>query len=481
MRIVNINVDSKVDRFILGRRGENEATQIVFDVSQLIATYGEGTAQLAAKRTNDSTPYPVSITQDGSTVTWLVTNADTQSKGNGECELFWYVGDTLAKSVVYTTIVGRDIGDVGDTPPDPYETWVESVLAAGTAAQEAVEHYPRIVDGTWRVWQDGAWSDTGVAATGPQGEKGDTGEPGPQGERGPQGEQGIQGPQGERGPKGDTGDQGPKGDTGPAGPQGEQGPKGDTGATGATGPKGDTGPAGPQGPKGDTGDTGATGPQGPKGDTGDTGPTGPTGATGPAGPGVPTGGATGQVLAKASGADYDAEWENITEGLEPLIGTTATVTPAQVAAALSEGRDVCISGTFTGFVVPLELKFAAWNRATDTVYSGAAVDVVVSQTIIKANGGYFLFELWGGVYNGQSQAWEINYAQLALFDDIPTVPVQSVNGMTGEVVLSIPSSASDVGAVAANQGTANAGKFLVVGNDGVVAPVTVPNASEVAM
>lgn len=51
-------------------------------------------------------------------------------------------------------------------------------------------------------------------------------------------------------------------------------------------------------------------------------------------------------------------------------------------------------------------------------------------------------------------------------------PVTSVNGYTGVVSLSIPSSASDVGAVASNQGSGNAGKFLVVGNDGVVVPVT---------
>jgi hypothetical protein len=46
---------------------------------------------------------------------------------------------------------------------------------------------------------------------------------------------------------------------------------------------------------------GATGPTGP---TGPTGATGSTGATGAAGPGVPTGGTTGQVLAKSSGTDY---------------------------------------------------------------------------------------------------------------------------------------------------------------------------------
>ena len=54
----------------------------------------------------------------------------------------------------------------------------------------------------------------------------------------------------------------------------------------------------------------------------------------------------------------------------------------------------------------------------------------------------------------------------------PPYPVSSVNGQTGAVTLSIPSSASDVGAVASNQGSGNAGKFMVVGSDGIVAPVT---------
>ena len=59
---------------------------------------------------------------------------------------------------------------------------------------------------------------------------------------------------------------------------------------------------------GDTGATGATGPQGDTGATGATGATGPAGADGADGVGVPVGGTTGQVLAKASGTDYDTEW-----------------------------------------------------------------------------------------------------------------------------------------------------------------------------
>lgn len=79
--------------------------------------------------------------------------------------------------------------------------------------------------------------------------------------------------------------------------------------------KGADGAAGATGPKGDTGDTGAAstvpGPQGPKGDTGDTGPAGADGvdgADGANGQGVPTGGTTGQILAKSSATNYATQW-----------------------------------------------------------------------------------------------------------------------------------------------------------------------------
>lgn len=83
---------------------------------------------------------------------------------------------------------------------------------------------------------------------------------------------------------------------------------------GTVGPQGPAGPTGPQGPQGVQGDPGPEGPQGPTGATGPTGPagpdgpTGPTGPQGPAGQGVPVGGTTNQVLAKASNTNYDTAW-----------------------------------------------------------------------------------------------------------------------------------------------------------------------------
>lgn len=55
-------------------------------------------------------------------------------------------------------------------------------------------------------------------------------------------------------------------------------------------------------------------PKGAKGDKGDTGSQGSQGEKGTDGEGVPSGGTTGQVLAKKSNTDYDTEWINNSGG-----------------------------------------------------------------------------------------------------------------------------------------------------------------------
>lgn len=81
--------------------------------------------------------------------------------------------------------------------------------------------------------------------------------------------------------------------------------KGDKGDPGPQGPAGPPGPAGDPGPKGQKGDTGA---QGPKGDPGEQGPQGNPGL------GLPPGGTPGQMLVKASDANFDTAWSDPPSG-----------------------------------------------------------------------------------------------------------------------------------------------------------------------
>jgi len=117
--------------------------------------------------------------------------------------------------------------------------------------------------------------------------------------------------------------------------------------------KGEQGEQGIQGVKGDTGNTG---PQGPAG------PIGATGPQGPVGQGVPTGGTTGQVLKKASGADHDTVWGN-----EPDISGKADKVSSATAgnlASLDSNGNLVDSGVAAIDVVKHRVGEVWWFAGT---------------------------------------------------------------------------------------------------------------------
>ena len=441
MKAINIIIGQTPQSYCIaiGRRGENEATNILFDVSSLVETYGGGTATLLVKRSQDSTAYPVTMTRSGNVYTWSVTNTDTAYKGKGECELFWYVDNgggviVLAKSIVYATTVGRDIGETTSDPPDPYETWIESLTEIAADAQQSAEDAAASAAEVTGMTATATTLPAGSEATASYSD-------------------GVLSFGIPTGPTGATGAQGPKGDTGDTGPQGEQGPKGDTGATGAQGPKGDTGATGPQGPQG------ATGPQGPKGDTGE---------AGPAGVGVPSGGSAGQVLAKASGTDYDTHWVNQSGGgggtsdysdlsNKPQIeGVTLSGNKTAAQLGLAKASDIptvpvqSVNGQTGDVVISVPTKTSDLTNDSGFITSAPVASVngktgavvldasdVGAGTYSKPSGGIPASDLASAVQTS------LGKADTAL----QTAPVTSVNGSTGAVVLSIPTTAADVGAV----------------------------------
>ena len=127
----------------LGRRGENRAKQIVFDLREYISTYGSGTAQLLHQRRGDATPYiPEQVEQSGDKLLWTLTSDDTAVAGIGRAELRWYVGDTLAKSVTFSTSTARSLADPGGEPEEiksALDLLTEQVHAAIDNVQETVD------------------------------------------------------------------------------------------------------------------------------------------------------------------------------------------------------------------------------------------------------------------------------------------------------------------------------------------------------
>lgn len=167
----------------------------------------------------------------------------------------------------------------------------------------------------------------------------------------------------------------------------------------------------------------------------------------------------------------DVIGDYIDDNLDPLIGTTADVTPQDVMTALGAGRDICITASYTYQSIPLALRFTAFNRATDTV-SGQVLDYAVSQTIVGVGGDTVLFTLIGGTYQGAAVAWQVNMQVLvndstlglALNGYVPTSREVNNKPLSTNITLT----SSDVGAISAPS-SASAGDFLVYNGSAWVA------------
>jgi|DEB0MinimDraft_6_1074348.scaffolds.fasta_scaffold48142_1 hypothetical protein len=122
--------------------------------------------------------------------------------------------------------------------------------------------------------------------------------------------------------------------------------------------------AGPQGP---TGATGATGAAGADGADGTNGTNGADGADGADGVGVGAGGTTGQVLAKASGTDYDTAWVSLTTADIYVIACSDETT------ALTTG-----TGKIT-FRMPTAGTLTAVKATVTTAPAGSALIVDINE------------------------------------------------------------------------------------------------------
>lgn len=119
----------------IGRRGENEVTEVVFDFTEWQEQFGTGVIDLYVKRNLDVDAYPVVLSVDGTVATWIVTAADTDVVGNGKIEFVYTVDQKVAKSAVFPFFVGEDIGESSPEPPEHYQSWLEQLTELGTETQ----------------------------------------------------------------------------------------------------------------------------------------------------------------------------------------------------------------------------------------------------------------------------------------------------------------------------------------------------------
>lgn len=150
MSRISVDVSSaRIPVLQVGYQGENEVTDVLFDISSWITEFGEGVAQLRVKRPGNSEEesYVLSLTITDGIAVWTVSETDTFNKGNGKVQLSYLVGNIVKKAVIYPYKVGKSI--VGaDNPVDPFDSWIERSKAwaigktlGGDAVPETDETY----------------------------------------------------------------------------------------------------------------------------------------------------------------------------------------------------------------------------------------------------------------------------------------------------------------------------------------------------
>ena len=238
----------------IGRRGENDARRVVFDLAAWRRDYGEGTVQLLHQRAGDESPYPCALTVEGDTAYWLIRAADVSKAGWGSAQLHYYVGDTLAKSAIWRTVTADALSDPSEPPEDPARAWftaireqignldeltteakdnlVAAINEAAKTGSGSGSVSMRVSGGYIQYSADGGASwDNLIATADLLGAKGD---PGTDGKDGTDGITPHIGDNGNWYLGGTDTGKPSRGATGPAGADGKaggQGPRGDTGAT----------------------------------------------------------------------------------------------------------------------------------------------------------------------------------------------------------------------------------------------------------
>ena len=127
MRIINVDASSEqVQLLEIGYQGENEVTQVCFDISAWQEAFGEGYCTIYIKRKGDAEPYYVELPLDENIATWTVSSVDTANKGNGSAQLNYFVDSVLKRTRIYPMKVAKSLVDSGEVP-DPYDEWLEEI------------------------------------------------------------------------------------------------------------------------------------------------------------------------------------------------------------------------------------------------------------------------------------------------------------------------------------------------------------------
>lgn len=175
---------------MLGRVGEKETRQIVFDCTDILSEYPGAEIVCVMQRHCDRTAYLADAVLAGNVLTVTLTDADVSASGDLRIELRALVDGKIRKSAVYTGKVVSALRGEQDKPGNPTADVLNRIDMTISRAEESIAEANAAAQSAREV------ADTVQAKLDNGDFVGSAGKDGKDGEKGPKGDTGATGPQG---------------------------------------------------------------------------------------------------------------------------------------------------------------------------------------------------------------------------------------------------------------------------------------------
>ena len=134
--VIEVNVEKAMREINIGKQGENLVTTIQFDCTEWLEGLESGSLSIMHKRPTDEEAYPCANTVYTDTeIDWTVNSTDLAYAGTGLLEIRYMLGEVVAKSQTFRTIITQALAPM-DEPPEPYIPYINAVADAATQEME---------------------------------------------------------------------------------------------------------------------------------------------------------------------------------------------------------------------------------------------------------------------------------------------------------------------------------------------------------
>lgn len=149
----------------IGRVGENDSRELVFDCADVLAQFPGASIVCVIKRACDTKPYSAALTEDESSRILPLSAVENAAAGQIMIELRAVSNDTVLKSAMFSGRIAESLQGEGDVPGNPTTDALNRLETAIAQAAETSAQLAALVQSVQKMLDDGAF----VGPRGPAG------------------------------------------------------------------------------------------------------------------------------------------------------------------------------------------------------------------------------------------------------------------------------------------------------------------------